>query len=635
MGALLCYEPLPPGKWTRILLLEPGTFGDPIKCSLRSVAFYDTEPYEAISYVWGNLDEVQTITCHGVSVVVTANLFQALRQVRHPTKQRHLWVDALCMNQHDKFEKSSQVNIMGEIYSQAKQVLICFGDDDQNGRAAEEAFSVIRDFNIVAAKHMRHFEISPHTIKRWAPPDGSYGPVTRARLQSAVDMLNRPWFERVWVLQEVGLARRALLAYGRSTVDFIEVLDFVAAWVRNNQITRGLVFKAGHIISLFRFVWATFTEDVEESWYSSSHILKRIARLQKDGSALELEDVLFRARGGQRATDKEDLVYAFLGHPRARSSDGELLIEADYTRTLPELKFCLFSQMSVRSLRFLSLIWHRFPKDLVDGPSWCPRLNSRRHWTINNRYDASRGVEQTTEGSGVQGSCLQVYAYILDSIHLCGEICGTVIGRERTEEDDNSAEEVKISVDLARSLLSQEPSIVQKYWDVLEKTEADVGLTYPDKALAFACTLLHAVQTESKLPRSGAIARSFVEYCQGKCPLIYDYLSRKRWLRAWNSAADPRTVSFVERAVRCCNGDRFFTTKGGFCGTGTPLIQPGDLICVVPTVQPPLVIRPVAGNQHRYHIIGSCYVHGVMYGEMWENTGSEKKVLKQTLVEFV
>ncbi|KAJ3955435.1 hypothetical protein N0V92_008036 [Colletotrichum tropicale] len=488
----------------------------------------------------------------------------SLRQVRHTTKQRHLWVDALCMNQHDKFEKSSQVNIMGEIYSQAEQVLICFGDDDQNGRAAEEAFSVIRDFNLIAAKHMRHFEISPHTIKRWAPPDGNYGTVTRARLQSAVDMLNRPWFERVWVLQEVGLARRALLAYGRSTVDFTEVLDFVAAWVRNNQITRGLVFKAGHIISLFRFVWATFTEDVERSWYSSSHILKRIARLQKDGGVLELEDVLFRARGGQRATDKRDLVYAFLGHPRARSSDGELLIEADYTRTLQELKLCLYSQMSSRSLRFLGLVWHRFSRDLIEGPSWCPRLNSRRHWTINSRYDASRGLEHTEIGSIVQGPCLQVHAYILDNIHLCGEICGTVIGRERTEEDDNSAEDVKISVDLARSLLSQEPSIIQEYWGILEKTEVDVGLAYPDKALAFACTLLHAVQTESRLPRSGAIARSFEEHCRAKCPIIYDYLSRKSWLRTWNSAADPRTVSFVERAVRCCNGDKFFTTKRGF-----------------------------------------------------------------------
>lgn len=29
------YDALPAGKWTRIVLLEPGTYDDPIQCSLN------------------------------------------------------------------------------------------------------------------------------------------------------------------------------------------------------------------------------------------------------------------------------------------------------------------------------------------------------------------------------------------------------------------------------------------------------------------------------------------------------------------------------------------------------------------------------------------------------------------------
>jgi hypothetical protein len=41
-GAYELYSPLPAGKWTRLLLLEPGAIGDPIDCSLHAAKF-DTQ----------------------------------------------------------------------------------------------------------------------------------------------------------------------------------------------------------------------------------------------------------------------------------------------------------------------------------------------------------------------------------------------------------------------------------------------------------------------------------------------------------------------------------------------------------------------------------------------------------------
>lgn len=58
----------------------------------------------------------------------------------------------------------------------------------------------------------------------------------------------------------------------------------------------------------------------------------------------------------QKATDHHDFVYALLKHLIARSNDGELLINAEYKRSLSRLRFYLFSGSSARSLRFLVLV---------------------------------------------------------------------------------------------------------------------------------------------------------------------------------------------------------------------------------------------------------------------------------------
>jgi len=40
-----------------------------------------------------------------------------------------LWVDALCINQHDLQEKSDQVRMMGEIYRRSWNVMVWVGPE--------------------------------------------------------------------------------------------------------------------------------------------------------------------------------------------------------------------------------------------------------------------------------------------------------------------------------------------------------------------------------------------------------------------------------------------------------------------------------------------------------------------------
>lgn len=64
-------------------------------------------------------------------VEVTKNLYGVLKRLRYSDRPRTLWVDALCINQADTTEKSSQVLLMSEIYSSTWRCLIWLGDEPE------------------------------------------------------------------------------------------------------------------------------------------------------------------------------------------------------------------------------------------------------------------------------------------------------------------------------------------------------------------------------------------------------------------------------------------------------------------------------------------------------------------------
>ncbi|KAL5589240.1 hypothetical protein FOVSG1_011107 [Fusarium oxysporum f. sp. vasinfectum] len=513
--------------------------------------------YDAISYVWGNAAERRSIQCQGHQVDITTNLFEALRQIRHPREPRRIWADALCINQSDLVEKSFHVNMMGDIYAHAQQVVVCLGDDDQNGEVASVAFSVIQDYNRIAAKYLSDDVLNS---RKWWKPDDGYGPVTATRLQNVLPLFKHPWFERVWVLQEVGLAKNVVLAYGSSMMDFAEVMDFVQAWAQTGNSFPGVYFRSGHISNLFTYIWSSYVKDVEDAWFRSSRILKVLFQQSLKRSKLEFLDVLFRARHIQKATDLRDFVYAFLGHPRARSDDGELLVKADYSRNLSQLRLQLFSGLSPHSLRFLGLVSHRLPEELASGPSWCPQLDVSRAWAINGRYEACPGEDPTSEGwlpPRVDGSSLELYLYLIDTIDFCGEIAA----RERSNSNQATTSTEESGHRIAESMLVQRPSLAETYWSVLEESEKCHGLTYQDKVLAFASTLLHTKEDEDAL----SIAHSFAHFCQDYCPPIHSYLHDHNWLERWGTGGSPKHyIPFRQRAANSIQGERFFTSAKGY-----------------------------------------------------------------------
>ena len=128
----LLYRTLPENT-IRLLEVLPGDFPDPIRTKLSEASIHETGKYEAVSYAWEvEKAEYDHINCNGFYMVVTRNLFNALKRFRRLESSRRLWVDALCINQYDPVERSQQVRLMTQIYRKSRDALIWVGEEKSN-----------------------------------------------------------------------------------------------------------------------------------------------------------------------------------------------------------------------------------------------------------------------------------------------------------------------------------------------------------------------------------------------------------------------------------------------------------------------------------------------------------------------
>lgn len=118
----------------RLVLLNPGAREEPISCSLICKSLHDcSTTYEALSYYWGDPRHRQDISLKvfdtdkwsAFALSITSDLCYAMKSLRpRAGLARTLWIDAICINQADVDERSSQVAQMREIYSKSDKVIV-------------------------------------------------------------------------------------------------------------------------------------------------------------------------------------------------------------------------------------------------------------------------------------------------------------------------------------------------------------------------------------------------------------------------------------------------------------------------------------------------------------------------------
>ncbi|KAK7702884.1 hypothetical protein SLS64_009495 [Diaporthe eres] len=232
------YDPLPDDDGCiRTVAIHPGESHEDVVVSLTCARFDPDLPplYEALSYVWGSNENPQYIqvankssdaspeSCPGSSyhgtarLPVTQNLAVALRHMRLVDEPRVMWIDAICINQQDNAEKGLQVAKMGDVYSKASRVVVWLGPAQNDSHVAMEVMRYLGsqievnwdDDAMVSAPGASDLTVS----KR-----GVVLPVKGELWRPIFDLLSRPWFDRLWVRQEIYLATSAVVLCGDKEV---------------------------------------------------------------------------------------------------------------------------------------------------------------------------------------------------------------------------------------------------------------------------------------------------------------------------------------------------------------------------------------------------------------------------------
>ena len=194
----------------------PSTAHGQLQGEKQNSSSSDALAYVALSYVWGAATHVKEVMLNGRPIGVAANLWLALRDLRMHCQLmdnglrsgepcRTFWIDALCINQNDEEEKSSQVVQMHLIYKHASEVIVWLDVPGQDSDLAFELMDDIRrcpqpeEFHeaqlLAATKHLLHME----KLSSW---------IALHRL------LSRPWWSRAWTLHELVLSRQATFYCG-------------------------------------------------------------------------------------------------------------------------------------------------------------------------------------------------------------------------------------------------------------------------------------------------------------------------------------------------------------------------------------------------------------------------------------
>jgi len=190
-------EPLPKGSVRLLRLLPHQDQNSRIECRLITFSLLDqgsSHPYEALSYVWGSEDNKRPIYMgDNDELRVTANLYAALRHLRHCFVERILWVDAICINQADEDEKGQQVQSMAKIYAKASRVIVWLVDPPT--RDAPDKSDLAVD-----GSQADNGDQALEAIRAAAAGEQGVGSPKDGRNQQAIlTLLGCKWFQRIWV----------------------------------------------------------------------------------------------------------------------------------------------------------------------------------------------------------------------------------------------------------------------------------------------------------------------------------------------------------------------------------------------------------------------------------------------------
>ncbi|KAI1422587.1 HET-domain-containing protein [Xylaria sp. FL1777] len=579
------YEPLPAGAFIRLLdVVDLDPASGQLVCSFSTICL-DGESipeFTAISYTW---DHPAT----PVSSIVISNsplsslplsrtlheLFEEL-QTRHEPKSA-LWIDALCIDQGNAVERAAQVALMGRVFSSARRVMVWLGSSTPETHEA---------FHFVNSKQHLSWPAGWDAITDIEVGD------TMAGLDGVLNaILARPWFHRVWVIQEAALNRSVQVVCGSDSTE-------VGALQRCVLATWKLVEH-----------WDPFDAEpaVLGLWCATRLLAIRDEFLERGSVRFE---TLLQQAYCCISTDQRDAVFGFLGLadkrltlpapeytvPVGDQPEYDAAVDRVYHDTAVAL-LCHGPSLDALALAGIHLT-HR------DGvPSWVPDLRYlcfEDPFTIVDKAHWDAGGPMATSAELVAPGKLKVRCSVFDTVDtICAVFDKTSVPAYQEAMRDVLA--------LASRLLKK-PRSTSSSFSSHTTDDSDDKQEENDAWLDRLVSILtYGVGIDGK-PIGPEYRVLFDEWL--------------RWLQASPADADFAEIdgNAFHRALhmRLESWRVFGTSRGSFC-IGSLEAQVGDKVCIVPGCRFPLLVRPKPGRpdsalSFEAILVYWCYVDGLMDG---------------------
>jgi hypothetical protein len=487
--------------------------------------------YEALSYTWGSAEDPVAIYvgASGDQIIsVTQNLASALQYLRHETEERHLWVDAVCIDQKNLQERSEQVLKMADVYQIAKRAVVWLGAGNEETIKGTEIIRQLAsklevDWDLMTMKPSAQARQSDDLS--WADRTIRF-PYTKEDFDAIHSILSCPWFERLWIRQEIWLtSENAVLLCGRQTLSWT---DF-----------RNAVFCLGQKRSAHE-------EHIK-------HIRNRIELIFPLCDNVGFTPISTLLRNGQAAkcSDPRDRVFGILS--MIDESEKIIDIQPDYTKSTAEV----YQDVA---LRFIDKIQTLALLDScnLDGkqlgmPTWVPNWNA-----------SAEGLTTAHLASGYSSfEAVYLHPGILEvggvQVATIKEACFANLGKYTLESVVSAIREFA-PVDLEA-----------KY-----PTGCTVfdGYCYALCCDSFSANFLPPREVRPKLKLAKTALRQFLD---PSAPI--DKLA-------------PGELRYVDYVWPYLRDNRFITTLEGYMGFGSSAAKPGDIVCALLGFNELMLLRP-------------------------------------------
>lgn len=301
---------------------------EPVQCVLETYDLDQCIPYVALSYAWGQPQSKHHVLVNKKLMPVGENLHSAMHVLRQKSQvhftvdpereaeliQHHFWIDAICINQDDDDERSHQVNLMARIFSEAKCVIAWLGPksfDSSLGIRALATEQIGHRTDDVRDVHMSHSDQERVLRDHYMAKEDA---------QSAViDLLNRSYWGRMWVVQEFLLPKSLMILCGHNGV----------WWERMEQ---NFLSKSREDLALFWSRDSLMSDHRETSWWNLSEARQRWqASIGQEIREPHTLDQLLSQFHRQKSRDVRDRVYALLSLVKMPAAATSRVLSVDYT----------------------------------------------------------------------------------------------------------------------------------------------------------------------------------------------------------------------------------------------------------------------------------------------------------------